>query len=179
MTVPSFPGVIETDDVALTSYFLRPTSEPQFTVIGEVHESITDLKVRKLSGPYGISNGALQHLPKRAVSILVRIFNAVLRTHHFPQMWKHARGISILKPGKNRTLPSSYRPISLLETIGKLFEKTLLARIVHVLDESGMLRYLKFGCRLRDRTSLQLARLVERISMNFRKRGSPAQFSST
>ena len=48
-------------------------------------------------------------------------FNAVLRTHHFPRVWKHARVISILKPGKDPALPSSYRPINLLDTIGKLF----------------------------------------------------------
>jgi hypothetical protein len=42
-----------------------------------------------------------------------------------------ARVISILKPGKDPALPSSYRPISLLDTNGKLFEKILLAKILH------------------------------------------------
>jgi len=70
----------------------------------------------------------LKHLPKRAVSVLARIFNAVLRTQYFPQTWKHARVISIfIKPGKDPALPSSYRLISLLDTIGKLFKKILLA----------------------------------------------------
>jgi hypothetical protein len=31
--------------------------------------------------------------------------------------------ISVLKPGKDPSLPSSYRPISLLDTIDKLLEK--------------------------------------------------------
>ena len=48
--------------------------------------------------------------------------------------------ISIFKPGKDPALPSSYRPISLLDTIGKLFEKILLARILHVVTERGMMR---------------------------------------
>ena len=39
--------------------------------------------------------------------------NAILLTHHFPTVWKHARVICILKPGKDRALPLSYRPISL------------------------------------------------------------------
>jgi hypothetical protein len=59
----------------------------------------------------------LKHLPQRAVSLLVRIFNAVLLAHLFPPVWKHARVISILKPGKFPALPLSYRPISLLDTI--------------------------------------------------------------
>jgi hypothetical protein len=38
--------------------------------------------------------------------------------------------IPILKPGKDQSLPSLYGPISLLDTIGKLFEKILLSRIL-------------------------------------------------
>jgi hypothetical protein len=49
---------------------------------------------------------------------------------YFPSAWKNARVVSILKPGKDPALPSSYRPISLLGTVGKLFEKNLLARLV-------------------------------------------------
>jgi hypothetical protein len=43
-----------------------------------------------------------------------------LLTHHFPPAWKHAQVISILKPGKDPAQPTSYWPISLLNTIGKL-----------------------------------------------------------
>ena len=132
---PSDPTVIEMVDVALRSYFLTPASEPELTNPDEVQEAIRSLKVNKAPGPNGIPNRALKHLPQRAVSLLVRIFNAVLLTHHFPPMWKHARVISILKPGKDPILPSSYRPISLLDTIGKLFEKILLTRILHVVSE--------------------------------------------
>jgi hypothetical protein len=64
------------------------------------------------------------------VLLLVALFNAILRTLYFPPVWKHARVISILKPGKDPALPSSYRPISPLDTIGKVFEKILLGRIL-------------------------------------------------
>jgi len=57
------------------------------------------------------------------VPLLVQIFNAILLTYHFPFLWKHARVISVLKPRKDPALPSSYLPISLLDTTGKLFEK--------------------------------------------------------
>jgi len=123
VTDPSVSAVIETVEVALRSYFIRPASEPQLITPDEVHEAIRGLKDSMVLGPNGIPNRALKHLPKRAVSLFARIFNAVLRTHHFPQTWKHARVISILKPGKDPAMPSSYRPISLLDTIGKLFEK--------------------------------------------------------
>jgi hypothetical protein len=60
----------------------------------------------------------LKHLPQRAISLLFWIFNVVLCSHHFPTVWKHARVISILKPRKDLALPSSYRPISLLDMFG-------------------------------------------------------------
>jgi hypothetical protein len=53
----------------------------------------------------------------------MKVSNAVLRRQYFPQAWKHARVVPILKLGKGPTLPSSYRPIILLDTVGKLFEK--------------------------------------------------------
>ena len=105
---------------------MAPANEPMLNKPEELQESIRGLKVSKALRPNGNPNSALKHLPQRAVSLLVLIFNAILLTHHFPTAWKHARVISIMKPGKDPALPSSYRPISLLDTIGKLFENILL-----------------------------------------------------
>jgi hypothetical protein len=82
-------------------------------------------------------------------------------------MWKHTRVISILTPGKDPALPSFYRFISLLDTIGKIFEKILLARILQEVSERRLLQDEQFGFRPGHSMSLQLARLVERIIMNF------------
>jgi hypothetical protein len=53
--------------------------------------------------------------------------------------------ISILKPGKDPAQPTSYRPIGLLYTIGKLFEKILLTGILHEVGERGLLRTSSSG----------------------------------
>ena len=107
----------------------------------------------------GVPNRALKHVPQRAVSLLAQIFNAVILTHHFPSVWKDGRVISILKPGKDPALPSSYRPISLLDTIGKLFEKILLTRILHV-SERSLMRDGQFAFTPRHSTFLQLGVLL-------------------
>jgi len=57
-------------DVALSSYFLAPASEPNLTNPDDVQDAIMGLKVSKAPGPNGIPNGALKHLPQRAVSLL-------------------------------------------------------------------------------------------------------------
>jgi hypothetical protein len=70
----------------------------------EVQNAIRVLKVGKAPGPDGILNRALKHLPMRAVLLLVHIFHAIL-CNHFPPVWKPARVISILKPGKDPAQP--------------------------------------------------------------------------
>jgi hypothetical protein len=46
--------------------------------------------------------------------------------------WKTARILSITKPGReDSTDPSKYRPISLINTAGKILEKLLIKRIIH------------------------------------------------
>jgi len=50
--------------------------------------------------------------------------------------------------------------------ISKLFEKILLARILHEVSEGGLMRDELFWFRPRHNMSLQLARLFERITRN-------------
>lgn len=97
---PSEPAVIEKVSKALRAYFTL-ASEPQLTNPAEVQDAIRGLRVDKIPGPNGLPNGALQHHPQRAISILVKIFNAFLRSRHFAPVWKRSRLISILKPGKD------------------------------------------------------------------------------
>jgi len=59
---------------------MTPASDPKLTDPEEVQEVIRGLKFRKAPGPRGITNRNLRHLPQRAVSFLVQIFNAILPT---------------------------------------------------------------------------------------------------
>ena len=57
----------------------------------------------------------LKKLPKKGLTFLTEVYNAIVRTCHFPTQWKFAQIIMILKPGNPENQPSSYRPISLLQ----------------------------------------------------------------
>jgi len=61
-----------------------------------------------------------------------------------PSIWKHAQIILILKPGKPEN-PSSYRPISLLSVVGKLFEKILLKRITKIATDNKIIPDFQYG----------------------------------
>jgi hypothetical protein len=78
--------------------------------------------------------------------------------------------VSILKPGKEHTLPSSYGPTSLFDTVGKLFEKILFPGVLREINECELLRDEQFWFRPRHSPMLQLARLVERVNRNFNER---------
>jgi hypothetical protein len=52
--------------------------------------------------------------------------------------------ISDLKPVRT-ALPPNYRLISLLDTIGKIIEKILLAKVLHEISECGLLNEKQFG----------------------------------
>jgi hypothetical protein len=178
VSVPSDPATIEMVDVALRTHSFAPASEPKLTNPEEVQEYIRGLKPGKAPGPDGIPNRTLKHLPLRAIS-LVTLFNAILTIQYFPGEWKHARVLSILKPGKDPALPTSYRPISLLDTIGKLLEKILLARILKEVSERGLLRDEQFGFRPKHSTSLQLAVSLKELPGTLARSGSRAQYSLT
>jgi hypothetical protein len=163
----SDPAVIEVVDEALQAYPFAAASEPKLTNPVEAQDAILGLKVGTAPGPNGRTNRALKHLPRRAVCLLVAIFNALLLVQYFPAAWKHDRLISILKAGKDSSLPSQYRPIRLLDTINKLFEKILRNTILSEASGRGLLRDEQFGFKPKHSTSLQLARLVERVTRNF------------
>jgi hypothetical protein len=88
---------------AMHAYQYAPASEPKLTSPSEVQQANRGLKVGKPPGPNGIPNRVLRHLPKRAISFLTKVFNAVLLRQYFSSAWKHARVVSILKPGKDPT----------------------------------------------------------------------------
>jgi hypothetical protein len=170
----SDPAVIEKVTDVLQAYSYAPANEPQLTNPMEVQDAIRCVKVGKSPGPNVLPNRALKHLPQRG---LVAVLNVALLAQYFPPVWKHPRVISILKPGKDPSLPSSCRPISLLDTIGKMFEKILLSRILSEVRGRGLLRDEQFGFRPKHSTSLQLARLVGRVTTNFgEKRLTGAMF---
>jgi hypothetical protein len=85
----------------------------------------------------------------------------------FTPVWKHGCMISILKPGKDASLQSSYQPISLLDKIGKLSETIQLSSILREVNGRRLLCDELFGFPPKYSTTHQLARLVERVTTNF------------
>ncbi|GBP36323.1 Probable RNA-directed DNA polymerase from transposon X-element [Eumeta japonica] len=85
--------------------------------------------------------------------------------------WKEAVVIGIPKPGKPRDRPASYRPISLLSILGKLFEKTLKTRLSEHLIGSTLspLLYSAYVNDIpRPKTGVQLALFADDTALFLR-----------
>jgi len=76
----------------------------------------------------------------------------------------------ITKPGKDPTIPSSYRPISLLSCLFKLLEKCLLTPIIPFLAAHNVIPAHKFGFRQNYGTIEQVNRITSEICTAFEHR---------
>jgi hypothetical protein len=76
----------------------------------------------------------------------------------------------ITKVGKPLEEASSYRPISLLPMMSKVFEKTVLKRLRPILEENRILPDHQFGFRQKHSTTEQVHRITEIVRGTLEKR---------
>jgi hypothetical protein len=136
----------------------------------EIQNIIRNLKNKKAPGRDSIDNITIKQLPFKALVSLSKIFNACLLTGYFPEYWKTANVIPILKPDKSSKNPANYRPISLLCTLSKILEKIIYTRLLKVVNKK--LINEQFGFRTGHSTTQQLTRLTEHVTKNFNMKRS-------
>lgn len=77
--------------------------------------------------------------------MLLNAYNKCLFEGHVSQKWKIARLVLIRKGDKSLDKLSSYRPICLLDSLGKLFEKIIDNRIQAMLEDNHRLTECQHG----------------------------------
>ena len=93
--------------------------------------------------------------------VLLRIYSACLQCQYYPRSWRHAQIIPLPKGTKNRSSPSSWRPISLLCNAGKIFEKIMQRRLTRFLEQTEALSEAQHGFRRNRSTESALSILTE------------------
>jgi hypothetical protein len=71
------------------------------------------------------------------------------------------------QPGTNHSSPLNYRPVSLLNSLAKLFEKIILKRLNFQLRELKIIRDDQYGFKRGHSTTHALLRNVECITHGF------------
>ena len=139
----------------------------------EVAIEIDNLNPKKAPGIDELSPGLLKELPRKAVIMLTYLFNACFRLKYIPRCFKIAQIIMIKKPDKPAEQVTSYRPISLLPSISKLFEKLFLRRLKPLINIPDF----QFGFRGNHSTIDQVHRVTTVIEKAFEeKKYCPAVF---
>lgn len=98
-------------------------------------------------GPDNIPYSFLQNLPASVKSYLLTTYNQVWKSHKFPRRWSQAIVIPILKPNRQKNLPTSYRPISLTCTMCKILERIINKRLSYFIEKENLLCKTQNGFR--------------------------------
>ena len=128
----------------------------------DVHDMISTLDVEKAVGPDIISNRMLLAVRNQISKPLCLLFNRSLRDKIFPNQWKIAHVISLFKSG-DKSLPSNYRPVSLLSCVSKLLEKIVFKNIFNHLHSHNLLYKFQSGFIPGYSTTHQLIELYNHI----------------
>jgi hypothetical protein len=140
----------------------------------DLQKLLNSLKLKKAYGIEGIPNECLRHLPRRPLVNLTHLINHCIRLSHLPTSWKEAKVVALPKPGKDPKFPQNLRPIRLLSSTGKVFEKFILEIVKRHIGENNLLNASQFGFRAHRSTTLQCMRLADHVTLNFNSNMSTA-----
>ena len=122
------------------SIFMKPVTEQ------DVLNVIDSLKSKRSSGLDNLSNEFLKEVKFGIAKPLMVCINKSICEGVFPSKLKCAI-VTPLHKGKERYLVNNYRPISLLLTLSKIFEKNIHAEITNFLEYNDIFFDAQFGFR--------------------------------
>lgn len=121
-----------------SSLFLTKTTE------SEVLQVIIELKAKSSHGYDGMSSRLVKQISDLICSPLTHLINTSLKDGTFPSVLKHAIVRPLFKKGKRDDV-NNYRPISLVPTFSKIFEKIFLYRLTSFIKHNDILSPSQFG----------------------------------
>ena len=127
-----------------------------------VEEIICKLKPKSSCGIDRISNKLIKSINTEIKEILALIINQCLQTGIFPDKLKVARVLAIYKKGDKQLL-ENYRPVSVLPSISKVFEKVIYNQLFNHFSKNKLFFNSQYGFRPQHSTELATLELIDRI----------------
>ena len=138
----------------------------------EIIDIIKSLKINKASGLDTISHHMLKQTVNSISIPLLLLFQKCLEYCKFPSVWKRARVMPIFKKGDKHD-PSNYRPIALLSTVGKLFERIIHKHLHNFMIEHNLIyKYQSGFLPNKISTVYQLLEMYHNICMSMEEKKS-------
>ena len=132
-----------------------------------LNSSINTLKNGKAIGLDNIFTEEIKHFGPLMRKWILQLMNRCMLTKTIPKIWRKTRIIALLKPGKDPAHAKSFRPISLLCHLYKLFERLILNRLAPVAEAAIIPQ--QAGFRPGKSTTSQLLKLTQHIEDGFQK----------
>ena len=147
---------IQTNDKqSPTAYLKSSTAKFKFKTISvmQVIKALKKLINSKATGIHGIPNKALKDTAEIIAPSLTNIFNFSVTTKVFPDDLKVGKVAPAYKSGDRDNL-NNYRPISVLPTVARVFEKILYGQVYEYFTVNKLLGNQQFGFRSLHSTAL-------------------------
>ena len=162
---PSLSEKIDMSGNTMTysDYLTNPAhSRFSFTPVSEKEtlNIINNLKNKKSYGIDGISNVLLKSIANEILKPLTLIINQSLETGIFPDAFKTSKVTPLYKKGDKTDL-NNYRPISILPTISKVFERVIHVQLYDYFCKNNLLCEQQYGFRSKHSTELATIKLVD------------------
>ncbi|GFY13703.1 probable RNA-directed DNA polymerase from transposon X-element [Trichonephila clavipes] len=135
----------------------------------EVLTYVQRIKPKKSPGLDQITNRMIKNLPLKFLLFITLLIKQLFKNNYFPDSWKTAVVIPVLKPDKNPELAQNYRPISLLSCLSKVYEFVFLQRLNQHCAAANFIIPQQCGFRPKCSTVHQLLRVTELIHSGFAK----------
>lgn len=142
---------------SINSLFVQPTTER------EISNIINNMSNKRSFGVDDIPPLLIKACSNELTPPLTKLINISLTEGKFPEKLKYAKIIPIYKKGGNALEPSAYRPIALLPSISKIFEKVMANRIYTFLEKYELLDVNQYGFRQKRSTTLATYNYVQKI----------------
>ena len=135
-----------------------------FTTVttNEIMSVIKKLKSKSSTGNDQLSTKLLKHVSEYLAPSITLILNQSLITGIFPDSLKIARVLPLFKKG-DRYMFDNYRPISLLPSISKIFEKVVHSQLYQYFQSKNLLYKHQYGFRPEHSVELATLEFVDRI----------------
>jgi hypothetical protein len=140
----------------------------QLPTIETVEKLLNGINDKKAVGPDNIPNRLLKISSHIISPSLTSIFHSSITTGIFPTEWKQARVTPIFKKGE-KTDPGNYRPISVISSISKIYEKIIYDQLYSYFNDNNLLTNSQSGFRTLHSTVTALLEATNDWSVNIDK----------
>jgi hypothetical protein len=154
LTASFFPPPPATSQVPRNYAYPSHIPGIKFFTRQRIKQIALTLKPHKAPGPNGIPNIMFTKAIDMLVNHLFYIYKAVFELNIYHNRWLTSTTLVLRKPGKPAyNVPNTYRPIGLLDTIGKLFSTLVAADLMFLAEKHILLPDNQFGGRPGHNTS--------------------------